>query len=697
MFLFQFLISTSWWFLLLCAGVAFAGTYVLYYFSTDDAQTPLLKKILSALRFVVLFGIAFYLLQPLIKTLQRTIQKPIVVVVQDNSASLLKYTDSNYVRTVYPTKINELINALSAKYDVKTMSFGATTTDDLSLNFTQKRTNISNALKDIDTKYSGLNVGAVVLASDGNYNAGANPLQQAGVIKAPFYTVLMGDTLPKVDVAVTNVTHNSTVYLGNNFPLQAQLNALQLQGSSATVTVTSNGVTVAQQALNVASNDYYTSINLLAKATKVGKQAFDVVVKSSKKETNTANNRFTFYVDVIDSRQKILLLAAQPHPDVAALQQALSSNEAYEVTVKTADKFDYNFNPYNLVVLHQLPSATFTNMDGLVKGIAASTTSLLYVIGAQTQMNNFAQLNSGVSLLQNRNLVQETEPVYNTDFAQFTLDASTKEELQTWPPLNAFFGTYQVNADMNVLIKQAINNVTTNYPLIAVGQSQGKKTGVIVGEGLWRWRMANYKTKENTIAFDEIINKIVQFLAVKEQKENFKVICPQLFFEGDAIIIDAELYNNVFELINDNEVSLQVTDAAQKKYNYTFSKNDKSYTANIGQYAPGNYNYVASAMYNNKPYTRKGSFTVATINAEDNVINANTTLMRQLATQSGGRMYTAQTTDALKELLINQKELPSVSYSERTIDDFINYKWPCLLLILLLAIEWFVRKRNGLY
>lgn len=697
MLLFQFLINYSWGFILLCVAIALAGSYALYYLGTDTGLNPSLKKILATLRFITLFVVAFYLLQPLIKNLQRTVQKPIIVVVQDNSNSLLKYNDSAFVRTQYPTKINELVNALSGKYDVKTLSFGATSTDKLALTFTDKRTNISQVLKDIDTKYNGLNVGAVVLASDGNYNAGANPLQQASVLKAPFYTILVGDTLPKIDAAITNVTHNSTVYLGNDFPLQAHLNALQLQGSSAVITVLSSGVTVAQQTVSVTNNDYYTTVNMLAKASKIGKQAFDVVVKSTKTENNTLNNKFTFYVDVIDSRQKILLLTSQPHPDIAALQQALTSNEAYEVSVKTTDKFDYNFNPYNLVVLHQLPSVTFNNMASLQQGIKNSTTSLLYVIGAQTQMNNFTQLNTGVTLTQNKNILQEAEPIYNTYFAQFTLEPTTKEALQTWPPLNAFFGTYQLSADMSVLVKQSINNVTTNYPLIAVGQNQGKKIGVIAGEGLWRWRMSNYKDKENTLAFDEIINKVVQFLAVKEQKENFKVLCPQLFFEGDAITLDAELYNNAFELINDADVSLQVTDATQKKYNYTFSKNDKAYRTNLGQYAPGNYNYVASTTYNGKPYTRKGSFIVATINAEDNVINANTALMRQLATQSGGRMYTAQTTDALKELLINQKELPSITYSERTIDDFINYKLPCFLLLLLLTTEWFVRKRNGLY
>jgi hypothetical protein len=697
MLLFQFLISTSWWFLLLCALVALVGTYLLYFFGSNDIQPPVLKKILAALRFTVLFMLAFYLLQPLIKNLQRTVQKPIVVIMQDNSNSLIKYSDSAFIRTQYPQKINELITALSTKYDVKALSFGKTTEDKLVINYTQKRTNISQALKDIDTKYSGLNVGAILLASDGNYNAGANPLQQALVLKAPFYTVLIGDTMPKIDAAVSNVTHNSTAYLGNSFPVQAHINALQLGASAANVSITSNGVVVAQQAINVTNNDFYSTVNLVAKATKVGKQAFEVSIKSSKTENNTINNRFTFYVDVIDSRQKILILTSQPHPDVAALQAALGSNEGFEVSVKTTDKFDYNFNPYNLVVLHQLPSATFNNLDALKKAIVASSTSILYIIGAQSQMNSFAQLPTGVTLLQNKNLVQETLPVLSSDFAQFTLEANTKDELKTWPPLNCFYGTYQLSGDMNTLLKQGINNVTTNYPLIAVGQLQGEKTGVIAGEGLWRWRMANYKAKENTLAFDELINKTVQFLAVKEQKENFKVICPQLFFEGDAITIDAEVYNNAFELINESEVNLQVTDSKQKKYNYTFSKNDKAYTANLGQYAPGAYNYVASTTYNNKPYVRKGSFVVATINAEDNVINANTALMRQLATQSGGGMYTARTTDALKDLLLNQKELPSVAYSERTIDDFINYKWPCFLLILLLAIEWFVRKRNGLY
>lgn len=47
-----------------------------------------------------------------------------------------------------------------------------------------------------------------------------------------------------------------------------------------------------------------------------------------------ANNTEDFVVEVIDSRQKVLLVGAAPHPDLGALAQALG--QSADLEVKTA-------------------------------------------------------------------------------------------------------------------------------------------------------------------------------------------------------------------------------------------------------------------------------------------------------------------------------------------------------------------------
>jgi hypothetical protein len=51
----------------------------------------------------------------------------------------------------------------------------------------------------IQEQYRGQNVGAVIMASDGAYNRGKNPLYVAD-LKAPFSVIALGDTVRKTDL-----------------------------------------------------------------------------------------------------------------------------------------------------------------------------------------------------------------------------------------------------------------------------------------------------------------------------------------------------------------------------------------------------------------------------------------------------------------------------------------------------------------
>ena len=50
-------------------------------------------------------------------------------------------------------------------------------------------------------------------------------------------------------------------------------------------------------------------------------------------ERTAANNMLTFYTDIIDSRRKVAIIGNAPHPDLAALKQAVESNPNYEAEV----------------------------------------------------------------------------------------------------------------------------------------------------------------------------------------------------------------------------------------------------------------------------------------------------------------------------------------------------------------------------
>src|ERR1051325_8056097 len=100
------------WYIIFCVAAGFFLTWVLY--RNDNVFSgihPWLKRILTGLRFLFITLLAFLLLTPLIKTLTRQTEKPIIIIAQDNSQSIIINKDSSFYRNEYPQKLRAMIEA----------------------------------------------------------------------------------------------------------------------------------------------------------------------------------------------------------------------------------------------------------------------------------------------------------------------------------------------------------------------------------------------------------------------------------------------------------------------------------------------------------------------------------------------------------------------------------------------------------
>jgi hypothetical protein len=125
-------------------------------------------------------------------------EKPVIIIAQDNSQSIVKTIDSSYYRSEYIDNLKHLIKQLSSDYEVVSYTFGqgVTSGDEKKLDpgFDENQSNISEMLQYVGEAYEGCNVGAVILATDGIYNKGLNPIAAARRLSFPIYTIAMGDT-----------------------------------------------------------------------------------------------------------------------------------------------------------------------------------------------------------------------------------------------------------------------------------------------------------------------------------------------------------------------------------------------------------------------------------------------------------------------------------------------------------------------
>ena len=332
------------WFIFFCLLAGAIYSFILYRNEKKFDEVPAwIKRLMMFFRFVALTIIAFFLLSPLIKTISREVEKPIIIIAQDNSESIIIGKDSSFYRNEYPKLLNELLAEISDKYDTSFYSFGDKIGQGMKIDFSEKQTDMSAMFDEIETRFSNRNVGAIILASDGLYNKGLNPVFSSDKLKIPVYTIALGDTSVKKDILIKNVAHNRYAYLGNSFPFEIVVQAKQCKDKNATLTVSKEGLTLFSQKIDFKNNSFITTVPVQLDAKKTGLQRYRVALTTLEGEISFTNNVQDIFIEVLDGRQKILILANSPHPDIAAIKESILDNDNYEVESYLLSDFKKTF------------------------------------------------------------------------------------------------------------------------------------------------------------------------------------------------------------------------------------------------------------------------------------------------------------------------------------------------------------------
>lgn len=651
---------------------------------------------LAALRIVVVTTISWFLFAPLIKTLNYTLDKPVIIIGQDNSLSVGQVKAAGFDQKRYEQNFERLRDKLAGKYEVKVLHFGDQVADGFDFKNQGKLTDASAFFQKIRDEYTNRNVGAVVLATDGIFNHGGNPLYSVNQINAPIYTIALGDSIPRRDVLISNVNYNNIVYLDDDFTVEVQVQAFQSNGETTSLTISENGAKIAQQNILINAASFVKTIPVKLHAGKIGVQKYTVQLGALENEITTQNNVQTFYVEVIDGRQKVLLAAASPHPDLGVLKEAISLNKHYEVKLTLADDLNATDpSKFDLIVLYQLPDVQ--NISSVfLKKFTALKKPVWYIVGAQSNVNAFNQIQNQVNLSSANGSVQEVYADFANGFTSFNLTDEDKKQVSSFDPLLSPFGRLTVNSGVTPVFNQRIGKLSTQQPLLFFANENGLKTGYLMGEGLWRWKLAEAENEAPKSVLNDLISKTVQYLSVKDDKRRFKVFTAKAAYdENESIQFNATLYNDSYQAVNEPEVNLQVKNEAGKLFNYTFSKTETAYQLDAGTMPAGNYSYVANTALGGKKYTATGSFHVNALIAEYQQTTANHQLLNTMSKQSNGKLFMPENLLKIVDEILKNENIKTISYEDRKYDELINMKWLFGLIMILLGTEWFLRKRNG--
>ncbi|XOV93125.1 MAG: hypothetical protein ACFHWX_00145 [Bacteroidota bacterium] len=640
-----------------------------------------INLLLGFLRFISLLLIGILLLNPILKLLVNEEDDPIFLFVFDNSSSVPMRMDSSSFSNLI-VKIDEIRDHMN-QYQVSSYNLNGRID---SLSFNGATSNLSSIFNSFESIYDGKNVGGVIFLSDGIYNEGLSPAFLN--FRYPVFTVGLGDTIPPKDISIKDVRNNRVAYQGNKFPIQLQIEQRGFDDDVINVSIRKSGTSIASQ--NIKLERQLTDVDFELEAKEAGLMHLTVNLPRIAGESTHENNRQDIFIEVIEGKEKVLLISPVPHPDIKAIRQTLQETGNYETILyipgitKLPEEKNYDviieYTPYKQIIKHTFQSS-----------------GKWMILDARSKVD---QINRSIPFLRistrssQKDLVR---PTINPTFRKFELNPDNTDRFSQYPPIEAFFGNYELTGATDVLLKQKIGSVETSRPLMFFYDDGSKKSAVSIGAGIWQWKLQEAAAYGNSDLFNELVLKTIQFLSIRTDKKRFAATPRQnVFREGDRIFIDTQVYDEIFERSYGNTITLSITNEAGETRNYELVDSPLNSTFNIGTLNHGIYKYDAVVKNENEQLTDRGEFLVEALQIEALDLTANHNLLREISHKSNGVYFHYSEISQLENEL-DSLDLKSIIRTRESYFPLISNSWIIAMICAFLFTEWFLRKFFGMY
>ncbi|MFY8037459.1 MAG: hypothetical protein ACOVMQ_09845 [Cyclobacteriaceae bacterium] len=186
-------------------------------------------------------------------------------------------------------------------------------------------------------------------------------------------------------------------------------------------------------------------------------------------------------------------------------------------------------------------------------------------------------------------------------------------------------------------------------------------------------------------------------MSTLDDKKKFKSFPTRSqFSEAEPAIIESQVYNDLFEPVYGNTISLELRheEGEVTRYQYVTSPGGTRYQ--IGGLKEGVYQFKASTEVAARNESVNGQFLVVAQTIETQNLTADFGLLQKLSAATQGKFYPSSEIAKLPQDW-NTSAPTSLIHSNETYNPLINLKWFFFLLLALITAEWFLRKWMGGY
>ncbi len=705
--------------------IFFIGYTIWVYRRTIPPVSGLLRFILVFLRASAFILMFFVLFGTIIRITIIKKRKATVAILVDTSSSM-RISEHGKTRAEIVRKLlkSPEIAALRNHYNLHTYFFSDTlsflhkTIPD-SISFNGIGTDIARAIETVSTKKRKNYLGAILIFSDGAVNQGEDPVKIAETQSCPIYGVTVGEMKQKPDVVLTELLTNEITYTGNRVPVQVAIRGSGFPGKKISLLLKLGKKIVDQRTVVIPPNGLETSAELYFTPQHAGFQKFTVEVPPLGGELTSENNYREFYVKVLKSKLKVFLFASVPSADFVFLKRIIKDDKNINLVTRTQKKGDTFYEglfpsdsevkSVDLIILLDFPDS-FTPLkvwNKVVKILRDGHKPFFLIAGKHLDLQRFrpiksllpfyaAQRTAEHFIYPNLTSIGAIHPVLRVRDEE-------KENIALWrqlPPLFSPWRSIRIRKGAQLLARAVSRKFVglsdrQGLPLLLAYHVGEAKILVLFGAGLYRWDLLMWGTGGTNEVFKTFIGNSVRWLVVRGENKILRLSTnKRVYSSGEKVYLSAQVYDEAYHPVEDARVTIKFTSSLNREYTLSLNNvGNGRYQKTFKVFESGNYKIIGEAFLHNRFLGKdETKIAVSSFNPEFLETKANPELLKDIAVATGAK---SGPPDSLFSI-VKAMHFPAQSVAFTKEVETYNLPLILVLIILLLSIEWFIRKRKGM-
>jgi hypothetical protein len=668
------------------------------------------KIILSFLRLLALLLLLFIFFEPVLTLTKKNILAPVNLFFFDNSRSIQFEDKTNRATTlkslVLQTLNNNKIN--NAEFYLFGSDIKNIPRDSLInyLNFSDASTNFSDIFNTIKT--SDKNISAISIISDGNITTGSTPIYTAEKLGIPIFTVGIGDSSFKNDVEIKNVNYNEIIYSGSPTTILATIVNKGFTDKTTAVSLYEDNKLLEQKNI-LLNKSGINSLEFNYTPQSQGDKKLSLRIANLDGEENYFNNQKNFYINVLDNKINVLLIAGSPSADLTFIKSAIETDKNLRVNTLTkisSDKFLENspqskLDSADIIFLLNYPTANSSNdfFERVLQKLENKSTPFFTLVTIDVSLQKIARLNNLLPVTiqsLDKNYLQVQPDIQIQEIKNPIIQSNPISDWNNLPPIYQPFGVFIAKPESKIISKVKVNTTPRNVPLIVTRNFGSKRSIIVIGQDIWRWKL-QMSTKAPDL-FDNFILNSTKWLNSPEQNKRVKIVTSKKSYSaGEDVEFFAQVYDESLNPVNDAEVNIKIRNNNEASELTLNGVGNGLYEGKITLSKLGDYVFTGTASIDSKQLGEdKGIFNIGDIDIEMQNTRMNYEFLNLLSRVTKGKYYNP---DKYEELLLELERINKYSSKEKIQKSEIrlwSYEWLLVIVVLLFSLEWFIRKRNGL-